>query len=553
MCPASSSICLVLAQLDFTVGDLDGNAAKIIQAGQQAQREFQADMLVFPEQALIGYPAEDLLLQAQLPILCEQAIDKIAAALPKLCLILGYPRAIDELTPKVTNHALVLYQDKRLASYAKQYLPNYQVFDEKRYFEAGTTATTFLFKEVTFGLLICEDLWYPHPIAACRAAGAQHIISLNASPYNIQQPQQRMDIIVRRAREQQLPISYVNCCGGQDELVFDGHSFVCSSEGDIITRLPGMQEGLLEVGLDEKGVPQALANPAHPPPLTKTAEIYQVLQLGLRDYIIKNGFTQAVLGLSGGIDSALVLCLAADALGADKVTALIMPSMYTASMSTADAIALAENLGVRYEQIAVQPMVDSCLKQLNTKLSLGDKEDTTVQNIQPRCRSLLLMAWSNRTGALLLATGNKSENAVGYATLYGDMAGGFSPIKDVLKTRVYELARYRNSIRDVIPERILTRPPSAELYPDQLDRDSLPDYPILDEILTAYIEEALSHKDIIARGYDKETTIKVISMVDASEYKRQQAAPGTRITEKGFGKDRRYPITNKYAHSLSQA
>ena len=462
-------------------------------------------------------------------------------------LIIGYPRAAPN---GVTNHADVFHRGEQLASYAKQRLPNYQVFDEKRYFQPGAKTVSFLFKEVRFGLLICEDLFYPQPIAACREAGAQHIITLNASPYNLHQPQQRREVVLMRAQEQKLPISYVNCCGGQDELVFDGHSFVCNRKGEIVASLAGMKEGLLPIELNEKGAPQLGRQEK---PLAKTAEIYEVLKLGLKDYVVKNGFDRTILGLSGGIDSALVLCLAADALGPNKVTALIMPSQYTADISVKDAISLAKNLNVRYEEIEIQPLVELCGKQLQKNLDLSDEKDITLQNIQPRCRALLLMAWANKTHALVLATSNKSESAVGYTTLYGDMAGGFSPIKDVLKTRVYELADHRNKLEPVIPHNILSRPPTAELHSGQLDQDTLPDYPTLDKILTAYIEDCLSHREIIAQGYDEETTIRTIAMVDAAEYKRRQAAPGIRITEKGFGRDRRYPITQKYARYLRRA
>lgn len=551
MKPDSSAIRLVLAQLNPIVGDLDGNAEKIIRAGHRARQEYQADILVVPEQVLIGYPAEDLLLQPQLGKLCDRSLTRIVKELSSLCLIIGYPRpAANSRQPALTNHAAVFHQGKCLASYAKQYLPNYQVFDEKRYFQPGNETATFSFKGVVFGLLICEDLWYPDPIAACRSAGAQHIISLNASPYNTHQPQKRLKTVQTRAKEQRLPISYVNCYGGQDELVFDGHSFVCNGEGEILTSLGGMKEGLLPVLLDKNGIPQPGRQEK---PLPKIAEIYEVLKLGLKDYVTKNGFRHCILGLSGGIDSALVLCLAADALSPTRVSALIMPSQYTSAASIKDAIALAENLKVQYEQISIEPLMDAGKKQLAGKLDLNDDKDIAVQNIQPRCRLLLLMAWANKNNALLLATSNKSESAVGYTTLYGDMAGGFSPIKDVLKTRVYELAHYRNQVSEVIPTNILTRPPTAELHPGQLDQDSLPDYPLLDEILTAYVEEALSHREIIARGYDEKTTIRIIAMVDAAEYKRRQAAIGTRITEKGFGKDRRYPITQKYGSYLSKA
>ncbi len=541
---------LVLAQLNPVVGDLDGNASKIIQAGHRAQQEYQADMMVVPEQALIGYPAEDLLLQPQIGEMCDRILNRIIKELSSLCLVIGYPRpAANDSQPRITNHAAVFHHGECLASYAKQYLPNYQVFDEKRYFQPGKETCVFSYKGVAFGLLICEDLWYREPIAACRKAGAQHIISLNASPYNIHQPQKRLALILTRAKEQGLPISYVNCCGGQDELVFDGHSFACNHKGEILTNLGGMKEGFLPVLLDRHGTPQ-------PGPkeelLTKTAEIYEVLKLGLRDYVDKNGFQHCVLGLSGGIDSALVLCLAADTLSPERVSALIMPSQYTAAVSIKDAIQLAKNLGVQYEQISIDPLIASCKKQFEGRLDLEDDKDIAVQNIQPRCRLLLLMAWANKKSALLLATSNKSESAVGYTTLYGDMAGGFSPIKDVFKSRVYELANYRNQIDQVIPTNILTRPPTAELHAGQLDQDSLPDYPLLDRILAAYVEEALGPKEIIARGYDAKTTIKVIAMVDAAEHKRRQAAIGTRISEKGFGRDRRYPITQRYGSYLSK-
>lgn len=550
MSPDSSTIRLVLAQLNPVVGDLDGNATKIIQAGIQAEQEYQADMLIVPEQALIGYPAEDLLLQPQIGEVCNRILNRIVSELSSLCLVIGYPRPVtNDSHPRLTNQAAVFHQGKCLASYAKQYLPNYQVFDEKRYFQPGKETCTFSYKGMTFGLLICEDLWYRDPIAACRSAGAQHIISLNASPYNIHQPQKRLANTVARAKEQQLPISYVNCCGAQDELVFDGHSFACNHKGEILTSLGGMKEGLLPVLLDKNGAPQSSQKEK---PLPKTAEIYEVLKLGLRDYMTKNGFGHCVLGLSGGIDSALVLCLAADALSPERVSALIMPSQYTAAISIKDAIELAESLKVQYEQISIDPLMDSCKRQFEGKLDLSDDKDIAVQNIQPRCRLLLLMVWANKKKALLLATSNKSESAVGYTTLYGDMAGGFSPIKDVFKTRVYELAHYRNQLDQVIPTNILTRPPTAELHSDQLDQDTLPDYPLLDKILTAYVEEAMGPKEIIAQGYDAETTIKVIAMVDAAEHKRRQAAIGTRISEKGFGRDRRYPITQRYGSYLSR-
>ncbi len=551
---------LVLAQLNLTVGDIQGNSDKIIAAAQRAHQEMGADILALPEQAIIGYPAEDLILQPDMASLCRAALQRILAEIPpQLCIVIGYPRDSQDAPShqdplnRITNHLEVYHQGKLLASYAKQLLPSYQVFDEKRYFKAGKGVVIFKFKGIKFGVLICEDLWQEQPVADCKKSGAQHIISINASPYSTEQPQKRVKVVQQRARENDISISYVNCCGGQDELVFDGNSFVCNNQGEVVHRAPGLCQHLSVVEIDAKEQPgQPLPAEIHQP-LEKNAEIYEVLKLGLRDYMHKNNFSKAVLGLSGGIDSAVVACLAADALGAQNVTCLMMPYNYTSNISLEDAAVLANNLGVNYESIAVHPLVDTLRSSLGRYMDLSDPTDITAQNIQPRARAIILMAWANKNNMMVLATSNKSESAVGYTTLYGDMAGGYSPLKDVFKTRVYQLAEYRNSISAVIPARAISRPPTAELYEGQQDVNNLPEYDVLDKILTAYVEEAMGHNDIIQRGFSRADVIRVINMVDKAEYKRQQAAPGTRISERGFGKDRRYPITNKYAAELQKA
>ena len=579
---------LALAQINSTVGDLGGNATRILQLAHSVQSEHKADLLILPEMVLCGYPAGDLWLDPQFIDDCRLALQSIIRQLPGLGIVLGYPRLARDgdqrlaaykaatetaaiyinngaetqgenrpartfFTRIATNHADVYYQRERLASYAKRNLPNYLVFDEMRYFFEGQQAAVFEWRGLRFGLLICEDLWQAQPIASCRAAGAQHIISINASPYHIGQPATRRRLISARAKQAQLSLSYVNCWGGQDGLIFDGNSFVCDRQGEIVASLPGMQEGVLILDLDVDGnpIPHQVKHPSKTSARTRGAEpvlgeIYAALQLGLHDYARKNKFEKLVLGLSGGIDSALTLCLAVDAVGADKVTALILPSQYTAAASLRDAVALATNLGVNYEQFSIASVTNTIVKTMQTVLADESTSSISLQNIQARARGLLLMAWANKHDALLLATGNKSEFAVGYATLYGDMAGGFCPLKDVLKMQVYALAGYRNQQGEVIPANIIRRAPSAELYSGQKDSDNLPDYALLDAILAAHLEEGLSEMEIVNLGYDRRLVRQILRMVQRAEHKRHQAAVGTRISLRGFSTDRRYPITSGY-------
>ncbi|MBE8182111.1 MAG: NAD+ synthase [Candidatus Portiera sp.] len=562
---------LAQAQLNLTVGDINGNADKIIAAAKLSHEKLVADILAVPEQAILGYPAEDLILRTEVISLCQQALQRITRDIPKeLCLIVGYPRQHDKGNSgtSVTNHLEVLLGGKSIASYAKQLLPTYQVFDEHRLFAAGTESCCFTLpnSSIKFGLVICEDLWLDDPVAKCHAAGAQHIISINASPYSMLQPQKRLEVVARRAREHSIPISYVNCCGGQDELVFDGYSFVCDAQGDIIQLASPLTEelSLTEITTNENGKVAVASRGSwksswklddasqtkrvSTKPLDKISEVYEVLKHGLRDYALKNGISQCVIGLSGGIDSAVAVCLASDALGPDKVTAVAMPSKYTAAMSNDDAAELSKNLGINYKKLALEELINSVHKSLDPLVDMSEPTSIVSQNIQPRLRAIILMALANQNNALLIATSNKSESSVGYSTLYGDMAGGFAPLKDVFKNTVYQLAEYRNSIQEVIPQRIIQRPPSAELYEGQEDADNLPAYDVLDVILKSYIEEGLEHDAIIAQNTSLTSSLvnKVINLVDAAEYKRRQMAPGTRISEHGFGKDRRYPITNRF-------
>lgn len=572
-----SGLLLAQAQLNLTVGDIDGNAAKIIAAAKYSYEQLGANILAVPEQAILGYPAEDLILRAEVISLCQQALHKITTSIPKgLCLVVGYPRQHANGN-SVTNHLEVLLDGKSIASYAKQLLPTYQVFDEHRLFKPGSESCCFTYRGVKLGVVICEDLWLDdplaNPVAKCCADGAQHIISINASPYSMLQPQKRLDVVARRAREHSIPISYVNCCGGQDELVFDGYSFICDDKGEIVQLgSPLIEEiSLTEIKADSKGkvtlAPQGVweINAAtkitqEPPrvkeavkatasqPLEKIHEIYAVLKHGLRDYAHKNGISHCVIGLSGGIDSAVAACLASDALGPDNITAVAMPSKYTAAMSNDDAADLSQSLGINYKKIALDELMSSVHKSLGSLVDMSNPTSVVSQNIQPRLRAIILMALANENNALLIATSNKSESSVGYSTLYGDMAGGFAPLKDVFKNTVYQLAQHRNSVQQVIPQRIIQRPPSAELYDGQEDADNLPDYDVLDSILKSYIEAGLEHDAIITQhpSLSSQLITKVINLVDAAEYKRRQMAPGTRISEQGFGKDRRYPITNKF-------
>ena len=529
---------IALAQLNLLVGDVKGNADLIIDATAMARDEQQADLIVFPELTLTGYPPEDLLLRPELIERVQQEIAILCEKIDGITAIFGYPRLGED---GLYNSAGVLQNGDIIAEYDKSLLPNYSVFDEKRYFTSGGGACVVDICGISVGITICEDIWFNDPAQQAKEAGAQLLVNLNASPFHTGKPSEREELVSRRARENDMPIVYVNLVGGQDQLVFDGGSFVMNAGGHVVMRGSFFCEAQPVVSFDG-ATPQPSEVIEHQP---AEAEIYAALVLGVQDYVLKNGFKGVVLGLSGGIDSALTLAIAVDALGADRVEAVLMPSRYTADMSNEDAVEQAQALGVKYRIIPIEPAFRAFLGMLEDEFS-GLAEDATEENIQARCRGIILMALSNKSGRMLLTTGNKSEMSVGYATLYGDMAGGFAPIKDVPKTMVYQLAKYRNRGGEVIPERVITRPPSAELKPDQVDSDSLPDYAILDEILRRYIEQDECVEKIIQAGYDAATVRRITRMVDNNEYKRRQAPPGVRITRRAFGRDRRYPITSGF-------
>lgn len=533
---------IAMAQVDLVVGDVAGNCNKIQDYAARARDELRADLVVFPELSICGYPPEDLLLHAGLRMQTEQAFGRIRESVHGIAVLLGFPEYTDDA---IYNSCAVIKDGKLLSSYRKQLLPNYSVFDEERYFGKGREAAVFRLNGIAVGLTICEDIWRPGPTAAARAAGAECIISINGSPYDLASQQRREQTVQKRLQEVGVPLVYVNMVGGQDELVFDGGSFAMQADGALACRLPPFEEMLECVEIEGKSSGVTVVPGDVRELLPTEASVYGALVTGTRDYVVKHGFPGVVIGLSGGIDSALVLAIACDALGADKVRAVMMPFRYTSEMSQEDAAQQAAALGVQYDVIPIEPIYEATLRQLRDVFA-GQGEDVTEENVQARCRGLLLMAISNKTGSMLLTTGNKSEMAVGYATLYGDMAGGFAPIKDCSKTLVYRLARYRNTLGDVIPGRVITRPPSAELRPDQKDSDSLPDYEELDPILEAFIEEDLSVDAIVERGYARATVKRILGMVQRNEYKRRQAPPGVRISSRAFGRDWRYPITSGY-------
>ncbi len=533
---------VALAQVDLAVGDVAGNTRKIIDYAGRARDELAADLVVFPELSVCGYPPEDLLFHVGLRYMVENAIEEIRSTISGIAILIGFPEYSGN---EIFNACAVIKDGEVLAHYRKQRLPNYSVFDEERYFSSGAGPATFAINGVRIGLNICEDVWSPEPMAASRSAGAECVIAINGSPYETTSQANREAQVKKRALEIQVPVIYVNMVGGQDELVFDGGSFAMAADGNVRLRAPAFDEGLFSVVLrgTASGVVPDSGDCSEL--LSEEASVYKALVTGTRDYIQKHGFPGVVLGLSGGIDSALVATIACDAIGAEKVRAVMMPFRFTSTMSQEDAARQASMLGIGYDVIPIEPMYEATIAQLAPVL--GDREpDTTEENIQARCRGLLLMAISNKTGRMLLTTGNKSEMAVGYATLYGDMAGGFAPIKDCSKTLVYKLARYRNTLGDAIPERVITRPPSAELRADQKDTDSLPDYDVLDPILEAFIEEDLSVAEIAERGFDRDTVLRILEMVKRNEYKRRQAPPGVRISVRAFGRDWRYPITSGY-------
>ena len=543
---ANPTLRIALAQLNLFVGDVSGNTQRVIDVSARARDELKADLVLFPELSLSGYPPEDLLFHTGLRRQVEAALQKVKDETSGITVMVGYPEYAEG---GIFNAAAVLRDGSQLANYRKQELPNYKVFDEKRYFRNGRDTRVIELNGIRTALLICEDVWEPAPAKAAADAGAELIVVINGSPYSLDYQARREAVVRDRVLDSGLPIVYVNLLGGQDELVFDGGSFVMNAAGEVVQRVAPFIEALVTVDIDlidGKVVPR----PAHIEPLlSQEASVYGALVLGVRDYVDKHRFPGVVLGLSGGIDSALTLAIAVDALGADRVHVVMMPSRYTSQMSLDDAALQARTLDVRYDVISIEGMFAATLDALKDVFA-GREPDTTEENIQARIRGVLLMAISNKTGRMLVTTGNKSEMAVGYATLYGDMNGGFAPIKDCSKMLVYRLANYRNSVSpanaQVIPQRVIDRPPSAELRPDQKDSDSLPPYEILDAILELFIEDDLSVDEITARGFDRVTVGRVLDMVKRNEYKRRQAPPGVRISDRAFGRDWRYPITSGY-------
>jgi len=535
---------IAVAQFNAVVGDLTGNVERILARAAEAQAR-GARVLLTPELALSGYPPEDLLLRPDFYRACRQALADLAAraaaVAPGLALIVGHP---EEADGACHNAASVIENGHVIAVYRKNRLPNYDVFDEKRYFEPGHSACVVAINGVRCGINICADIWETGAFEAACAAGAEIVLALNASPCHLEKQNERLQVLGDRIAATGIPAIYCNLVGGQDELVFDGGSFALDARRQVAMRLPQFAEA---VGIVDVDGPRLISSD-RVEPLSLEAEAYSALVLGVRDYIGKNRFPGVVIGLSGGIDSALTLCVAVDALGAEKVRAVMMPSPYTAQMSLDDSREMIRQLGCAYDEIAIAPAM-ATYEAMLAPLFAGLPGDTTEENIQARIRGNLLMALSNKTGKLVLTTGNKSEMAVGYCTLYGDMAGGFAVIKDVYKTLVYRLARYRNSLcagAPVIPENIIVRPPSAELKPDQKDQDSLPDYEVLDAIVRAYMEEDRSPREIVAAGLPEDAVRRVVRLLRIAEYKRRQAPVGIRITPRGFGKDWRYPITNRY-------
>mgnify|MGYP006279595375 CR=1 FL=1 len=533
---------VVMAQINTRVGDIRGNARQVIAALERARDELAADLVLFPELTLTGYPPEDLLLRPGLHERVQLAVEEVASACHGVDVVLGYPHTD---VGGLYNAASLLRDGRVVATSHKRHLPNYGVFDEVRYFTPGGAPAVVAVKGTPVALTVCEDIWTEGPVTEATAAGARLVLNLNASPYHLGKLAEREEVVRRRVEEGGVPVVYVNLVGGQDELVFDGESFVMDAAGTVVRRAPAFEAGLFPADFEVDGdTVRPLPGP-QVEPLADEASVYRALVLGVHDYVDKNGFRGVVIGLSGGIDSALTLAVAVDALGPERVEAVLMPSRYTADISLADAEAEAATLAVPYTVIPIEPMFNAFLDALAEEFA-GTETDTTEENIQARCRGVVLMAISNKKRRIVLTTGNKSELAVGYATLYGDMAGGFDVLKDVPKTLVYRLAAYRNTQGAVIPQRVIDRPPSAELAPDQKDSDSLPDYPTLDAILERYVEGDQCPEEIVAAGFEAAVVERVVRMVDRNEYKRRQAPPGVRVTRRAFGRDRRYPITSGY-------
>ena len=543
----SAPIKIVMVQDVFQVGDIKSNADKIINASVDAHRQ-GADLVVFPELALVGYPPEDLLYRQGFLLQAKNECLRIQQSLKETIGetggVFGLPI---EAQGNLYNAAVYLVNGVIEQTYFKQSLPNYSVFDELRYFIAGHESAVISVKGYQLGLLICEDVWQADCVRQAKLDGAQALIVLNASPFHIDKHVERVEILQHNVKTFELPVMYLNMVGGQDELVFDGDSLAVNSQAQLVARAKVFEADTLDIIFDGKNITAAAGDlpEVSSDALPTETLVYKALVTGVRDFVRQNGFSGVIIGLSGGVDSALVLAIAVDALGADNVQAVMMPSRYTADISLQDAEAEAKSLDVKYDVIAIEEVFSSFLTTLAPVFE-GAPANTTEENIQARCRGLLLMAISNKKGRMVLTTGNKSEMAVGYATLYGDMCGGFAPIKDVCKTLVYELCRYRNSVSAVIPERVLTRPPTAELREGQCDQDSLPDYDVLDRILKLSVEQDKPIDEIVAEGIDRETVLQIISLVQRNEHKRRQSAPGIRITRRAFGRDRRYPITSGY-------
>ncbi len=541
----SRQLRIIMAQLNLLVGDIKTNTENIIEAAKEARFHHGAHAIVFPELTITGYPPEDLLLRPDMTGRIQVALKEILARTSGIDVVVGYPKREGDC---LYNVASVLRDGEIVDTYYKQLLPNYSVFDEKRYFSPGNQACVVEINGVPVGLTICEDIWAPEPIKQAVDQGAKLILNLNASPFDINKYKQRSLTLQKRTEEVRVPILYVNLVGGQDELVFDGASFVVAADGCACYQAPEFESGLYLAEFDvvkNNIIPLSTRTRKKP---NKVELAYKALVLGVRDYIEKNHFPRAIIGLSGGIDSALTLAIIVDAIGVEKVEAVMMPSRYTSEQSLNDARKEAEDIGVEYHILSIEPIFTATLETLKDEFA-GTEADVTEENIQARCRGILLMAISNKKNMMVITTGNKSEMAVGYATLYGDMAGGFNALKDVPKTLVYKLAEYRNTLSPVIPQSVIHRAPSAELAPNQKDADSLPDYGELDGILELYVEQDKSIEEIVAAGYINSTVRRVINMVDRNEYKRRQAAPGVRISLRAFGSDRRYPITSGYNKS----
>jgi len=537
----TSNLKIVLAQLNTTVGDIEGNLKKHIASANKARDELKADVIVFPELSITGYPPEDLLFRKAFIDDAEKALQFFAKKIHDIYCLVSHPHFEND---KLYNACSLIYNGEIIAYYAKQRLPNYAVFDERRYFETGDKSCVVPIKGIPVGLAICEDLWAPEPVKAAVEQGARLILSPNASPFETNKLARRLAVLEKRATENNVPIIYVNNVGGQDDLIFDGGSMVVTPDGHLAQFAGFFNETLFPVEIsfsDNK----ANVDVQHFKKPKLEAMIYDALVLAVRDYVEKNGFKKVILGLSGGIDSALTLAIAVDALGKDQVEAILMPSRYTADISMEYAKELIDNLGVNYRTISIEPMFNTFLTSLEADFK-NTKADTTEENIQARCRAVILMALSNKFGSLVLSTSNRSELAVGYGTLYGDMAGGYAVLKDVPKTLVYALTEYRNKQNAVIPQHIIERAPTAELAPNQTDQDNLPPYSILDTILSLYLNEQKGIDQIAAEGFDRALIEKVIRLIRLNEYKRKQGPIGPRINLFAFARGRRYPVTNGY-------